>query len=374
MKKILLIALACLPAAAFAQAGHFTIEGSLGSYNAPAKVYLQYHPKDKDITDSAMVVNGKFKFTGQAGADPVEAMLSFNATGNGFSYDDIKRIFLENGVIAVTGADHLKKAIAGGTPANIDNEKLSIQLATVAAAMDDLLAKQKIASEQERQSPEFQKSIYKLFKEIAQQQDLAEAKFIAENPDSYISLFTLDRYAYGADYKEVAPLFDGLSARLKQTAMGRHLADRLPHIKAIAMGAIAPEFAEPDTSGKMISLSSLRGKYVLIDFWASWCTPCRAENPNVLKSFNLYKGKNFTVLGVSLDGPGEKNNWLAAVRQDNLPWTQVSDLNSWYGKAAVLYSIIGIPQNFLIDPSGKIIAKNLRSDDLENKLKEVLGK
>jgi len=156
--------------------------------------------------------------------------------------------------------------------------------------------------------------------------------------------------------------------------MGRHLADRLPHIKAIAMGAIAPEFAEPDTSGKMTSLSSLRGNYVLIDFWASWCTPCRAENPNVLKSFNLYKGKNFTVLGVSLDGPGEKNNWLAAVRQDNLPWTQVSDLNSWYGKAAVLYSIIGIPQNFLIDPSGKIIAKNLRSDDLENKLKEVLGK
>jgi peroxiredoxin len=374
MKKIFLIALACLPAAAFAQAGQFTIEGSLDGYDAPAKVYLQYHPKDKDITDSATVVNGKFKFTGQAEADPVEAILSLNAKGNGFSYDDIKRIFIENGVITVTGANKVKKAVAGGTPANVDNEKLNAGLAALTATMDDLSAKQKAASAQERQSPEFQKNIYKSVKDIGRQLDLADAKFISENPDSYISLFTLDRYAYGADYKEVRPLFDGLSARLKQTALGQHLAGRLPHIKAIAIGAVAPDFAEPDTSGKMINLSSLRGKYVLIDFWASWCTPCRAENPNVLKAFNLYKGKNFTVIGVSLDGPGEKNNWLTAVRQDNLPWTQVSDLNSWYGKAAVLYSIVGIPQNFLLDPSGKIIAKNLRSDDLENKLEDVLGK
>jgi peroxiredoxin len=374
MKKIVLIALACLPAAAFAQAGQFIIEGSFGSYNAPAKIYLQYHAKDKEITDSATMVNGKFKFAGQAEIDPVEAILAFNAKGDGFKYDDLKRVFLENGTITVTCADKLKKAVAGGTSANVDNEKLNTGLAAVNAAWDDLSTKETAASGQEKQSPEFQKNIYKLMEETEQRQDLIYQNFIAKNPDSYIGLFTLDRYAYGGDYREIAPLFNGLSARLKQTSLGRHLAGRLPHIKAIALGAIAPEFTEADTSGKMISLSSFRGKYVLIDFWASWCNPCRAENPNVVKAFNLYKGKNFTVIGVSLDGPGEKNNWLAAIRKDGLPWTQVSDLNSWWDKAAVLYLVKGIPQNFLLDPDGKIIAKNLRSEDLENKLAEVLAK
>jgi peroxiredoxin len=135
-------------------------------------------------------------------------------------------------------------------------------------------------------------------------------------------------------------------------------------------GKQAPDFSLPDASGKDISLASFRGKYVLVDFWASWCGPCRQENPNVVKAFNEFKDKNFTVLGVSLDK--EREAWQQAIQQDHLTWTHISDLKYWNSKAVDVFKFDGIPFNILIDPQGKIIAQQLRGDDLENKLKEVL--
>jgi peroxiredoxin len=137
---------------------------------------------------------------------------------------------------------------------------------------------------------------------------------------------------------------------------------------------MAPDFTQADVNGVPVKLSSFRGKYVLIDFWASWCGPCREENPNVVRVFNKYKEKNFTVLGVSLDKQSGRADWLAAIKSDGLNWTQVSDLKFWNNAAAALYYVSSIPANFLIDPNGKIIAKDLRGDDLDAKLKEVLGK
>lgn len=137
-------------------------------------------------------------------------------------------------------------------------------------------------------------------------------------------------------------------------------------------GAAAPEIALPTPDGKQVTLSSFRGKYVLIDFWASWCGPCRQENPNVVKAFNEFKGKNFTVLGVSLDEDKEK--WLQAIKKDNLAWTHISDLKGWQSVAARDYQVNGIPANFLVDPNGVIIASNLRGSELTAKLAEVLNK
>ena len=373
MKRIVFIALACLPAVVFAQ-DKFTVQGTLGAYNAPAKVYIQYRVGSKVKTDSVTLKNGSFQFSGTVTGDPVYANLMFNSKGTGINYNDYKALYLEKGTVTVTGDDLLGKAKVTGTKTNDDNTRYDAALKPVNDAYDALEAKKKVATPEQLQSAAFDKENNRAEKAIEIQEAEANKKFINDNPDSYISLVALEGYAYAADYVDIAPLFNGLSPALKQTDAGKKFAERLPKIKAVALGAAAPEFAEADTSGKTVSLSSFRGKYVLIDFWASWCGPCRHENPNVVKAFNRFKGQNFTIIGVSLDKTGAKDKWLAAIHKDGLTWTQVSDLKFWDSKAAALYAVRGIPQNFLLDPNGKIIAKNLRGDDLDDKLEELFGK
>lgn len=374
MKKLIFAVIALLPAMAFAQDGRYKVEGTIGANNAPAKVYLQTYVQGKTLTDSITLKDGKFQFGGTIGNVPLNAYLIFSEKGTGPNYKDYKTIYLEKGTITVTSSDLLANAKVDGPKTNQENAKYQLAYKPINDAQKIIDDKEKAATPEQLKSPEFIKEDKQAQKVVDAQESAMNKKFIQENPNSFISLNALETYAYSADYADIAPLYNSLSDEIKQSEGGKEWAERLPKLKAVALGATAPEFAEADTSGKVVSLSSFRGKYVLIDFWASWCGPCRHENPNVVKAFNKYKSKNFTIVGVSLDRANGKAKWLAAIHKDGLAWTQLSDLQFWKSKVAGMYAVRAIPQNFLIDPDGKIIGKNLRGDDLEEKLAKLFGK
>lgn len=383
MKQFLLFLLALMPFTLSAQTkagSNFTISGKLKNMkDTGAWVYLFYVVDNNRVTDSAEVKNGRYRLSGQI-SEPLLSRLSIKynepVAGNSQqinSAKDIVTVFLSPGKLRITSVDSFSNIRVKGSAAHTDYKAFEQLIKPYNDSMKSLASaynqfRNDGNEEQMKTIEERGASLGKIIKE-----DVFET-FIKSHPASPVSLVLLQQYA-GNDinFNEIEPLYKQLSATLKAYPSALQFKERIDIAQRTSIGQMAADFTRNDTLGNPVSLSSFRGKYVLVDFWASWCGPCRVENPNVVNAFNKYKDKGFTVLGVSLDRPGGKAAWLKAIRDDQLSWTQVSDLQFWNNAAAKLYGIQAIPQNLLLDPSGTIIDKNLRGQDLLNKLEELLG-
>jgi len=372
MKKSILAIFLLVPFITLAQKGGFILKGEVGNYNAPAKIYLLYRQSKTNVTDSADVTRGKFEFKGTIGDDPLQANLILNPAGTGWRNRTNQNaiVFLEAGEIKVFGADSLAKAKITGSKVNDDNEKLKLALKPTELVLKAISDEVKAIPADKKKDKATLKAFDKKYEAINDERNKIRLAFINANPGSFISLVNLRVYGgYAPEYSKIAPLFNALSEKVKNTVTGKEFSANLERIKATSVGAVAPVFTQNDPDGKPIKLSDFKNKYLLVDFWASWCGPCRAENPNVVKAYNKYHEKGLEILGVSLDS--KRDAWLKAIADDKLTWKHVSDVKGWDNEVAAIYAVRAIPQNVLIDRNGKIIGKNLREEALEIKLGEI---
>lgn len=326
MKRLAVTALVALTLASCQETPKgYVINGEVAGM-PEGKIYLKsFRNKMFFDVDTAEVKDGKFTFKGE-----VEQPLLFGLATENMDYP--VQLFVENTTMDVKIGD--------------DGETITVQNSPVNTV--------------------FQENADKVFEDGYDIDSL-----IAKYPDSPAAAFYLYRYfTYQLPLDDLKATRARISPALADCPYVKDLDGIIKQLENVQIGKTAPEFSLPDTAGVSVSLSDFRGKYVLLDFWASWCPPCRRENPNVVKAFNEYKDKNFTIIGISLDK--DKSKWLKAIADDNLTWTHLSDLKYWDSEIPALYGVRGIPANVLLDPDGVIIAKNITGEDLHQKLKEVI--
>lgn len=374
MKKSIVALLFTLSLVSFTvlKDNNYSISGTAVGIENGKKILLQRQDEAKGVMtiDSVLVNNGKFSFEGNVSEPGINFVAIEGIT-------DKVALILETGIIELTlYKDSISKSRVGGTYSNshlyqYTNESALIQNKirlfqkeneskfTEAKTKNDTLVMNTLIKQNNKFMQEFEQ--------------LSESNIIS-HPKSFISVLLIDNMFNrpNFDIQKITKLNDGIDASLKTTKLEKTILSKIKNYASLNIGGNAPDFSAPNPEGKMTSLKQSLGKITILDFWASWCGPCRAENPNILKLYNEFHSKGLNIIGVSLDK--EATKWKEAIAKDKLPWTHVSNLKFWEDPIAQLYNIKSIPATYILDSNGKIIAKDLRGEELNAKIKTLLEK
>jgi peroxiredoxin len=344
---------------------HYTVKAKIDGSDS-LTFYLQKREDGKTVSiDSAVSKKGLFTFKAGSVQYPQLIQLVAGNTRKRLAF------YLENSEISITGTlDSLFNAKVTGS---VTQDEYNSFIESNKALSDSYSKAYQDYQVARRANNEVQiAAVEKRADSIQVEMSKLQKEYVKNHPKSYVTPSIVGSLSYEMEAEELESMINGLDTSIANLPQIKTLQERLNVMKTVAVGQKAPDFTLNDPSGTPVSLSSRIGaKVLLIDFWASWCNPCRQENPNVVKVYGEFHKKGFDIIGVSLDQ--DKDSWVKAISDDKLTWTHVSDLKYWGSDAAKLYAVNSIPSNLLVDDKGIIIARNLRGDDLYKKIKEVLG-
>jgi len=373
MKKVIVILLITVGLVSFKTiVDNFTITGTINGLENGKTIILERQDEVKGIiaVDTAKVENGKFSFKGNAAEPAIHFLQVENVQGK-------VAFILEEGKINFTlYKDSIGKSKVGGTKNNEDLQNFNAAAMKIQKKMVDYqtLNNQRYTDAQAKKDTLVLNELMKEYSKFQNEMVALSTAFPEKNPKSFISVLFVDNMFNNPDIdiEKIKKTYNNLDANLKKTKMGKLIQQKIDNFKSLTVGNAAPEFSAPNPEGKIVSLKQSLGKVTIIDFWASWCGPCRKENPNVVALYNEFHAKGLNIIGVSLDKDAAK--WKEAIAKDNLAWTHVSNLKFWQDPIAELYNVKSIPATFILDANGKIIGRDLRGAELRAKIVSVLGK
>jgi peroxiredoxin len=365
MKRIIYLIVITALFASCSSEPHYLIKGKIEGSDGVKFLLMKREAGIYLTIDSATSRKGNFKMKGTIEYPDLVHLIAGNS-GNRTSF------YIENSRISITGKlDSLFVAKITGSKIQDEYRYIIATNKPLNEKYSDLYLRYQTASQlgDTATTARLQKEIESVLKERVELQK----DFIRNNPASYLAPTLLYDLTTDMEAEEIEAAINAMDTNVAKIPLVKEMKDKVSRMKAVSIGQKAPDFTLNDVNGNPVALSSKIGsKILLIDFWAAWCNPCRQENPNIVKLYNEFHKKGFDVLGVSLDN--NKEAWIKAIASDKLSWTQVTDLGQYESSAAKLYSVDAIPSNFLLDETGKIIARNVRGKDLYNKVIEVLGK